>query len=101
MVGGPGATPAERLVSDAQAAISLDTIDRCLAAEWCERVIVATASPELAERLRDRPVTVEVDTGPFHFGQALRDIIHRHRLQRVFYIGGGSAALLSAAGLAE
>lgn len=101
MVGGLGRTPLAALVGEAQQAIALDTIEKCLGRNWCEQVIVATDSPEFGARLRGLPVEVEVDTGAFHFGAALRDIIHRRRLKRAFYIGGGSASLLDADGLAE
>jgi hypothetical protein len=40
---------------------------------------------------------VELTDSPegFHFGRTLRDVINEHSLERVFYVGGGSAALLS------
>lgn len=122
-VGGHGPSAVDRLIGGAHHAIALDTIEKCVGADWCDRIIVSTDSTELAERLRAYPVIVELDasgvatahagagqprvdqasgSGPtFHFGRNLRHLIHRHGVRRVFYVGGGSAALLPAQGFAE
>lgn len=100
-VGGHAASPIERTIRASHHAIALDTIEKCAGADWCERVVVLTDSPDFAARLRDHPVVVEQDAGRFHFGEALADVIRRHRIGRAFYVGGGSAALLSADGFAE
>jgi hypothetical protein len=101
MVGGHGRSPVERLVGEAHHAIARDTIEKCAGAEWCERIVVSTDSPELADGLRDYPVDVDLDTGSFHFGQTLRRLIREYRIERVFYVGGGSAPLLRADEFAE
>ncbi len=87
------------MVASVQEAIALDTIERSLGRDWCEEVIVATASAAFARRLRELPVIVEVDEGEFHFGRRLAALVARHRVERAFYIGGGSGPLLTQAEL--
>ncbi|MCL4459871.1 MAG: hypothetical protein M1136_05865 [Chloroflexi bacterium] len=100
-VGGEFATPVERMVFHAQQAIALDTIERAIACGLCDPLIVATDSPDLAQRLVDWPVTIAFDTGQFHFGDTLRRLIRRYELEHPFYIGGGAAPLLTAKEMAE
>ena len=88
-------SPIVETMARAERAIARDTIDRALGTGLVERVIVATDSVEFAESLSGSPVVVDVDEGEFHFGVRLREIIRRHRVERAFYFGAGSAALLS------
>ena len=94
-VGAGGPSEPERMVANVQEAIALDTIERSLGRDWCEEVIVSTASPAFARRLQELPVIVEMDSGDFHFGRQLAGLIERHRVERAFYVGGGSGALLT------
>ncbi|MHB1004793.1 MAG: hypothetical protein ACYC3S_04020 [Chloroflexota bacterium] len=94
-VGSGGPSVPERMVATVQEAIALDTIERALGRDWCEEVIVSTASPGFARRVAELPVIVEQDKEQFHFGRQLADLIHRHRVERAFYIGGGSGPLLT------
>ncbi|MDA8216751.1 MAG: hypothetical protein M0Z94_03950 [Dehalococcoidales bacterium] len=100
-VGAGGPSAPEQMVAGAQAASALDTVERALAEDWCEEVIVSTASPSFARCLADMPVTVELDRQDFHFGRQLVDLIHRHKIERALYIGGGSGPLLTAAEFAS
>jgi hypothetical protein len=92
----------ERLVSRARQATTLDLVDRALAVPSLDPVVVATNSKELARRLADSPARVDMDPPgePFHFGRRLSGLIARYGMERCFYIGGGSAPLLPASGLA-
>jgi len=97
MTGSDGDSEVERMVALARKAITLDTVERALAVEAIGRIVVATDSASLAESLRGKPVHIELEDRreEFHFGQRLRELINQHGMERVFYIGGGSGALLS------
>jgi hypothetical protein len=105
MTGSGGGSEVERMVALARQAITLDTVERALAVEAIGRIVLATDSASLAESLpcpepvegRGKPVLIELGTPgeEFHFGQRLRELINSQGLERVFYIGGGSSALLS------
>jgi len=64
---------------------------------------VATNSAPLAEALAGRPVHIELDRPgeKFHFGRRLRELVERYDIERLFYMGGGSGALLPAEEMAR
>jgi hypothetical protein len=97
MTGPGGGSEVERMVSLAREAITLDTVERALAVDAIGRIVIATDSASLAESLRRTPVHVELGTPgeEFHFGRRLRELISKQGMEKVFYIGGGSSALLS------
>jgi len=97
MTGSSEKSEVERMVSLARQAITLDTIERALAVEAIGAIVLATNSASLAESLRGQPVHVELEAPgeEFHFGRRLRDLITGRGMEKVFYIGGGSSALLS------
>ncbi len=94
-VGGFDDSEVERMVGRAHHAITLDTIEAALGSEFTREVVVSTDSPELAAALASWPVVVERDVAPFHFGRCLRDLVHKHRIETAFYVGGGSTGLLT------
>lgn len=87
--GGPSAV--ERLVAGAQAAVAADTLERAVATGAFSLCLAATSRADL-----ELPpgVALEPDREPFHFGQTLARLIRGHGLERPFYVGGGSLALL-------
>jgi len=93
-VGGMGGSPPEEMVAHARRAIARDTIERALATGVFEQVIVVTDMEQLERELSGRAI-VEQSEGPFHFGERLRDVIRRYRVEKPLYIGGGAAPLLS------
>ena len=97
MTGSGGGSEVERMVALARQAITLDTVERALAVEAIGGIVIVTDSASLAESLRGRPVLIELGTPgeEFHFGRRLQELINRQGLEKVFYIGGGSSALLS------
>ena len=95
MVGGFHGSEAEELVGRAHHAIALDTIEKALESRAFDRIIVVTDSAALEGELAAYPVTVEVDSGTFHFGRRLSETIVRDRVKLPFYVGGGSAPLLT------
>ena len=97
MTGSSERSEVERMVALARQAITLDTIDRALTVGAIGSIVLATNSASLAESLRGRPVHVELEAPgeEFHFGRRLRELITGWGMEKVFYIGGGSSALLS------
>ena len=99
--GKQGNSALERLVYDSHFAIVKDLIAKAQAVGGFAPIILATSRPELFAG--DAPgVVIEPTTrsSRFHFGKTLADIVARHRISRVLYIGGGSCPLLSVAELA-
>lgn len=98
-VGGGEGSEVEKMVNQAREAVVLDTIEKAMAIPAIDRIVVATNSHRLACRLRHMPVQVEFDVEgeEFHFGRRLRQLIEKYGIERPFYIGGGSAPLLSIA----
>jgi hypothetical protein len=79
-------------------------IDKALATGAFASIVVSTNDLDLAEALVGRPsVVVELDPRDksFHFGRYLQGLIAKYGLERVVYLGGGSAPLLSVSDLGE
>jgi hypothetical protein len=93
----------ERMVSQARQAVTLDLVERALTVPTLGPVVVATNSPEFAQRLAGCPVEVDLDPPgeTFHFGRRLAGLIERYGMQRCFYIGGGAGPLMPAAQMAD
>ena len=103
-VGGFHGSEAEELVGQAHHAIAIDTIAKAIATGAFQDIVLSVDSPDLGRRVGNLPVHVELDSGTFHFGRVLRDLVHKYGAACPFYIGGGSAPLLSTAelrGIAE
>ncbi|MBL7183481.1 MAG: hypothetical protein ISS50_03415 [Anaerolineae bacterium] len=98
MTGSSERSEVERMVALARQAITLDTVERALTVEAIGPIVIATNSASLAESLRGKPVHIELGAPgeEFHFGRRLRELITKRGIDKVFYIGGGSSALLSA-----
>ncbi|HBG01666.1 MAG TPA: hypothetical protein DDW87_08850, partial [Firmicutes bacterium] len=64
-----------------------------------DNIVVVTSYPDLAAWLGPTGVVVvldqEIGEEPFHFGRRLRDIVEEYRLQKVLYMGGAAAPLIS------
>ena len=95
-VGHPAESPVEQMLALANQAVALDTIEKALSLDDCERVIVATGSTDFVNQIGSLPVVVELDDEEFHYGKRLHQLIHKHKIEHPFYIGGGSAPLLPA-----
>jgi CTP:molybdopterin cytidylyltransferase MocA len=89
----------EQMMAGARKAITLDLVDRALAAGVFRQIIVSTNSSRLAAALADRPVQLVVDPPgeTFHFGRRLAQLVDRFHIEKLFYMGGGSGPLLSPA----
>ena len=63
-------------------------------------IVVVTSYPDLASQLQSTAVEVVLDReigAPFHFGRRLQDVVQDYRLEKVLYMGGASAPLISSA----
>lgn len=75
----------------------LDLVERAREAGFTH-ILVVTSYPELALGLEDAAVEVVLDKEiehPFHFGQRLRDVVEGCQLEKVLYMGGAAAPLIS------
>jgi hypothetical protein len=102
--GGAGpAHPLLRQLHTVRQACAHDLVERAIATRSFEPVVVATGDRAFAESLGHLPVTIDLDGGdaPFHFGRRLAEVVERHQLTRVLYMGGASAPLLAEAELAQ
>jgi 2-phospho-L-lactate guanylyltransferase (CobY/MobA/RfbA family) len=97
--GGMRGTPVERLVGEARDAAALDTVERGLASGAFAGVLLIADEQRVAAEAPPG-VAVEIDAEEFDFGERLRRAVAEHRIERPFYVGGGSIPLLDAAGLA-
>ncbi len=88
---------AERLVTRARHAITVDVVARAREVRAIERIIVATDSRELIAALGAYDVIADFDDSskPFTFGDRLAQIIEQYEVDKPFYMGGGTGALLS------
>ena len=93
-LGDLGTTPIETIVATARRAAALDSIEDALASGAFERAILAT--DQSCDQDLPPGLELDLDDGPFHFGARLSDLIRRHALDAVVYLGGGSVPLFRA-----
>ena len=96
MLGGMEAesSPLESLLRRALEASVLDSLEAALATGRYERaLLLSDAIPQAA--LPDG-VTLELDRERFQFGRRLAGAVAEHGIERLLYLGGGSAPLLGA-----
>lgn len=98
MTGVHSASETEALMAGARQAITQDIIERARTVAGIGPIVLSTNAPSLADWAAARGVIVERDPPgyKFHFGQRLRELASQYPAQRLFYMGGGSGALLSA-----
>jgi hypothetical protein len=97
--GGMRESPVERVVAGARDAAALDTLSRGVQSGAFGGVVLATDSSDLGNHVPGG-VEVDLDPGSFDFASRLRELVRRRRIERPFYVGGGSIPLLDTAGLA-
>ena len=87
----------ERMMASARRAITKDIIHRAQSVSGISHIVLGTNAPSLADWAQARGVTAELDPPgrTFHFGQRLGELVTRHQVKRLLYMGGGSGALLS------
>jgi hypothetical protein len=92
-LGGMGGSPVEDMFAEALAGDTLDTLERVLDSRGVDGGILVTDVPHIADRFLP-DLQIDADTGPFHFGERLAEVIRRHELERLIYLGAGSATLM-------
>ncbi|MBE3111647.1 MAG: hypothetical protein IMZ46_14270, partial [Acidobacteria bacterium] len=92
-LGGMGGSPVEDAFAQALAEDTLDTMKRVLESGGVDGAILATNNKRIVERCPPE-VRVDADGSPFHFGERLAEVIRRHELERIIYLGAGSATLM-------
>lgn len=94
-LGGVGGSRVEEMVGAARNAATLDSLETALAGGAFDGAILATDDGSLEINVAN--VVPDVERGEFHLGRRLAEVIRRHRLQSVVYMGGGSVPLLAEA----
>jgi hypothetical protein len=95
------ASPLERLVSDAQAAATLDLLARAASSGAFAQALLVTEDPAVSgAALASAPTVLPLQivsagkgASGFHFGQALREVCRANGLERVVSVGGGAMPL--------
>jgi len=93
-LGGMGGSPVEDAFAQALAEDTLDTMERVLESGGVDGAILATDDPQIGARCPGE-VRVDRDGGSFHFGKRLAEVIRQHELERLIYLGAGSATLMA------
>ena len=91
-LGGLGGSPIEEMVGGACRAAALDSSEAALGSGAFAGAVLVTddsGCPSLPG------VTLHFDDGPFHFGHRLAEVLRRHSLDAVVYLGGGSVPLFT------
>ena len=103
MIGPSGAGSLTQMVADARVAALSDSLITLRQIPGLDRIIIAHSPPTPLEldSVSAPPIIWDPDPPerPFHFGQRLVEIIERHNLSRILYLGAGSQPLLSLATL--
>jgi hypothetical protein len=103
MTGVHNTSEAEAMLAGARQAITQDIIERARTQDDIAPIVLSTNAPLLADWAASQGVSVERDPPgiKFHFGQRLRELALKYRADKLFYMGGGSGALLSGEEMAQ
>lgn len=94
MQGRGGDSPAEQVVSQAQEAAAWAGLQTWARLQAGPLILSAAGFDWLPPAAQNLPLILEPDPPAFHFGHHLAQIIQKHALEAVLYMGGGSAALV-------
>ena len=89
-----------KMVSKAIELSTKDTIDKFLRIKKKEKnigkIILSTNSESLINELKGKSIIIEPDKPQkkFHFGKKLKELINKYKIEKLFYMGGGSGVLL-------
>lgn len=78
-------------------ACARDALERAIESCAYQPIIVATDDVQWAETLGDLPISIDFDPPDrvFHFGRRLAEIVARHDLQKILYLGAAACPLLT------
>ncbi len=102
MLGDAGSAFPEQLLGAVREAVAMDLVTLGLSLAGIQQVIVSTNRASFMERLATQPVQVIPDeqSEGFHFGRHLQRVLRAAGItgdQRVLYMGGGAAPLITQA----
>lgn len=89
-----------KMVSRAIELSTKDTIDKFLKIKEKEKsinkIILSTNSEVLINELKGKSIIIEPDEPQkkFYFGKKLKELINKYKIEKLFYMGGGSGVLL-------
>ena len=89
-----------KMVSRAIELSTKDTIEKFLKIKEKEKnigkIILSTNSEVLINELKGKSIIIEPDKPQkkFHFGKKLKELINKYKIEKLFYMGGGSGVLL-------
>lgn len=95
--GNQAASPVEKMLVQARHAALTDNVDKLLSLEEVERVFLVTNQPHLLQISKDRRFYAELNHIPpaqFHFGTRLLELVEKHRIRTVLYMGGAAVPLI-------
>jgi len=92
-LGGMGGSPAEEMLAESLRAAALDSLEEALGTGAFAGGLLAADTPDRLGRLPPG-VTVDPDSGSFHFGRRLTELIEQHHIESIVYFGAGSVPLL-------
>lgn len=98
-LGGMRGSAVEDMLGRALAEAALDLLEEGLATGAFAQALLVTDDEGVASRLPP-DATLDLDSGPFHFGRRLATLIETHRICRPVYVGAGGVPLLRGADLA-
>jgi hypothetical protein len=102
--GGEPAGEIERKLADVRQAALLDNIDKLKKIKQFASIYLLTNYPQLAEKAAGMGVKVwknKIPAAEFHFGEVLRDLINKEKLENIFYMGGAGIPLVTRQELEE
>ncbi|GAH60693.1 unnamed protein product, partial [marine sediment metagenome] len=89
-----------RMVSRAIELSTKDTVEKFLKIKEKEKtidkIVLSTNSEVLINELKGKSIIIEPDEPQkkFHFGKKLKELINKYKIEKLFYMGGGSGVLL-------
>lgn len=86
----------EMLVKIRHAAL-LDNLAKLTELPEVDRIFLVTNRPELKSLVDGSRITIELNHTPpaqFHFGRQLLDLVERHKIETVLYLGGAAVPLI-------
>ncbi|MGE5594069.1 MAG: hypothetical protein ACM3X3_10380 [Betaproteobacteria bacterium] len=102
--GGRPLSEVEDLVVSVRKAVVLDNLSKFTGLPELDRVLLYTTYEDLASRAARIGTKIEVELVPargrFHFGEHIAEVVKKHALEAVLYMGGASGSLLAASEVA-
>ncbi len=94
--GGQARTSLDKAIRDVRMQVVLDTLSKLAQASEVDRVLLATNNEILADKAAQfAEVDFDSNNRQFHFGVRLRELIVKHCLENVIYMGGAAAPLMA------